>query len=357
MIDGMSCATPDLRTDLKGMPIGELEAFFARAGKEKYRARQVSRWIYQRYAERFAEMSDLSLGFREELDRTCRIASPPVEREQLSTDGTEKYLFRLEDGDAVESVLIPDEDRRTLCISSQAGCALGCAFCATGAAGFRRDLTSSEIVHQVGFAACRLEVRGAALSNVVFMGMGEPLGNVGEVSRAIDVLLSQFGFGLSGKRVTVSTAGLIPEMLALAEKYPVSFAVSINAPRDDLRSELMPVNRKDPLKDLVQVIRKIPLQSGRKVTAEYVLLAGVNDSSQDARDLARLLWEARVKVNLIPFNAHAGAEFRAPSPETVDRFRDILLTAGIQAITRERRGADIAAACGQLRGGMPGKSP
>lgn len=353
----MSAVTPDVRTDLKGMTLAELEAFFARAGKERYRARQVARWIYREYAENFNAMTDLSLDFREELARTCRIASPPVEKERLSTDGTEKYLFRLEDDETVESVLIPDEDRRTLCISSQIGCALRCGFCATGSMGFRRNMTSSEIIHQVCFAASRLDVRGAALSNVVFMGMGEPLENVVEVTRAIDILLSQFGFGLSGKRVTVSTAGVVPAMLALAENYPVSFAVSINAPRDELRSELMPINRKYPLRELVQAIRKVPLQSGRKVTAEYVLLAGVNDSPQDARDLARLLKDARVKVNLIPFNAHECGDFRPPYPEVVDRFRDILLTAGIQAITRERRGADIGAACGQLRGETPGKRP
>jgi len=353
----MSAVTPDVRTDLKGMTLAELESFFARAGKEKYRARQVSRWIYREYAENFRAMTDLSLDFREQLARTCRIASPAVEQERLSADGTEKYLFRLEDGETVECVIIPDEDRRTLCISSQVGCALRCGFCATGAMGFRRNMTSSEIIHQVCFAASRLDVRGAVLSNVVFMGMGEPLENVAEVARAIDILLSQFGFGLSGKRVTVSTAGVVPAMLALAEKYPVSFAVSINAPRDELRSELMPINRKYPLRELVQAIRKVPLQSGRKVTAEYVLLAGVNDSPQDARDLARLLKDARVKVNLIPFNAHECGDFRSPDPEVVDRFRDILLTAGIQAITRERRGADIGAACGQLRGATPGKRP
>ncbi len=356
MIEDMTGAPPDSRKDLKGMTLAELEAFFARSGKERYRARQVSRWIYQRFAETFATMTDLSLDFREELERDCRIAWPPAVKEQLSTDGTEKYLFRLEDGETVESVLIPDEERRTLCISSQVGCALRCAFCATGAMGFRRNMTSSEIIHQVCFAASRLEVRGAALSNVVFMGMGEPLENVAEVSRAIDILLSQFGFGLSGKRVTVSTAGVVPAMLALADSFPVSFAVSINAPRDDLRSELMPINRKYPLKELVQAIRKIPLQSGRKVTAEYVLLGGVNDSPRDARELARLLKDARVKVNLIPFNVHEGSEFRSPYPEAVDRFRDILLTAGIQAITRERRGADIAAACGQLRGRPAGET-
>jgi 23S rRNA (adenine2503-C2)-methyltransferase len=217
--------------------------------------------------------------------------------------------------------------------------------------GFRRNMTSAEIVHQVCFAVKRLKKRGERLTNVVFMGMGEPLENLPEVSRTIGILLSQFAFGLSGKRVTVSTAGVIPAMLALAEQFPVSFAVSINAPTDGLRSRLMPVNRKYPLKDLVAAMKRIPLQSGRKVTAEYVMLAGVNDSEKDARDLARLLKGARVKVNLIPYNAHEYGDFTSPSAETADRFRDVLLAAGIQAITRERRGADIRAACGQLRGG------
>ena len=187
------------------------------------------------------------------------------------------------------------------------------------------------------------------MTNVVFMGMGEPLRNVTEVSRAIGILLSQHGFGLSGKRVTVSTAGIVPEMLAMAEKYPVSFAVSVNASRDPQRSLLMPVNRRYPLKELVAAMKRIPLQSGRKLTAEYVLLSGVNDSPEDARELARLFRGGRIKVNLIPYNPLEGAPFRAPDPEVVDRFREILLGAGIQAITRERRGADIRAACGQLR--------
>ena len=286
--------------------------------------------------------------FREVLSASCRFSAPPAERVDISADGTEKALFRLEDGEAVESVLIPDEDRRTLCISSQAGCALGCGFCATGAMGFRRDLSSAEIVHQVCFFAKRLEERGERLSNVVFMGMGEPLRNVSEVSRAVDILLSQYGFGLSGKRVTVSTAGIVPEMLALAGRYPVSFAVSLNASRDPQRSLLMPVNRKYPLRELVAAMRRIPLQSGRKVTAEYVLLSGVNDTPADAGTLARLLKGARIKVNLIPYNPHPGSPYESPRQETVDRFRDILQAAGIQTITRERRGADIRAACGQL---------
>jgi 23S rRNA (adenine2503-C2)-methyltransferase len=345
----------DARTDLKGMTLPELEAFFAPRGKERYRARQMYRWVYRKFVYDFEGMTDLSKDFRNLLSSSCRISAPPAERIEVSADGTEKCLFRLEDGEAVESVLIPEESRRTLCISSQVGCALGCGFCATGAMGFRRDMTSAEIIHQACFSAKRLAERGERLSNVVFMGMGEPLRNVREVSRAIEILLSQDGFGLSGKRVTVSTAGIVPEMLAMAGKYPVSFAVSINASRDGQRSLLMPINGKYPLRELVAAIRRIPLQSGRKVTVEYVLLSGVNDSPEDAEALSRLLRGARVKVNLIPFNAHEGSPFEAPPPEAANRFRDVLLGAGIQTITRERRGVDIRAACGQLSCGFGGK--
>lgn len=344
----------DGRTDLKGVPVPELEALFSAWGKERYRARQVARWIYGRHVEDFSAMTDLSRSFREELLRACRVSSPPAERVETSVDGTEKLLFRLEDGETVESVLIPEEDRRTLCVSSQVGCRLRCAFCATGAMGFRRDMTSAEIVHQVCVAARELAGRGERLTNVVFMGMGEPLDNAPQVGRAIEILLSQDGFGMSGKRITVSTAGLVPAMLAMAERFPVSFAVSLNAPREELRTRLMPVNRRVALSELVEAMRRIPLRSGRKVTAEYVLLAGVNDSPGDARDLARLLRGARVKVNLIPYNPHGGGNFRSSAPADVDRFRETLAAEGIQAITRERRGADIRAACGQLRGARGG---
>ncbi len=339
----------DPRTDLKGLPLPELENRFSALGKERYRARQVSRWIYQRFAEDFAGMTDLSRAFREELARSFRISSPNAERIDRSRDGTEKFLFRLEDGEAIESVLIPEEDRRTLCVSSQAGCSLGCSFCATGASGFRRNLSSAEIVHQACFAARRLAPRGEKITNVVFMGMGEPLRNLPAVERAIAILLSPYGFGLSGKRVTVSTAGIVPEMLALASRWPVSLAVSLNAADDALRDRLMPVNRKYPLAALVSAMRRIPLQSGRKVTAEYVLLAGVNDRPEDALRLARRLRGLRVKVNLIPYNPHGEAGYSAPSPEAVERFLRLLREGGIQAILRERRGADIRAACGQLR--------
>jgi 23S rRNA (adenine2503-C2)-methyltransferase len=340
------------RTDIKGMTLPELEGFLARWGKERYRARQLFRWIYQKHVDDFAAMTDLSKELRGILASSCRVSGFPAERVEISSDGTEKYLFRLEDGEAVESVLIPDEGRRTLCISSQVGCPLLCGFCATGAAGFRRNMTSAEIVQQACFAARRLAERGERLSNVVFMGMGEPLLNVPEVSRTIGILLSQFAFGISGKRVTVSTAGIVPGMLSLAAEHPVSFAVSINAARDDLRSLLMPVNRNYPLKEVVAAMRMVPLQSGRKVTAEYVLLAGVNDSTEDAHSLSRLFRGGRIKVNLIPYNPHEASPHRAPEADVVDRFRDVLVAGGVQTIRRERRGADIRAACGQLSGSV-----
>lgn len=346
----MMNAMSDARTDIKGMPLKEMERFFQSRGEERYRANQVSRWIYRRHAEEFSVMTDLSRDFREEIGRSCRISSPPAEKEERSHDGTEKFLFRLEDGEAVESVLIPEEARRTLCASTQVGCALSCAFCATGTSGFRRNMTSAEIIHQACFAARRLATRGERLTNVVFMGMGEPLENVPEVSRAIEILLSPFGFGMAGRRVTVSTAGILPAMRDLADRYPVSFAVSLNAASEEVRSRLMPVNRRHPLRDLIAAMRGIPLRSGRKVTAEYVLLSEVNDSPAEAEALARLLSGARIKVNLIPVNPHEQGDFRPPSPASVDRFRNILMAAGVQTITRERRGADIRAACGQLRG-------
>jgi 23S rRNA (adenine2503-C2)-methyltransferase len=346
----MMNAMEDARTDLKGMPLPELTGFFRSRGKERYRARQVSRWLYRKFAEEFSMMTDLSRDFRDEMETMCRISSPPAEKEELSLDGTEKVLFRLEDGEGIESVLIPEESRRTLCVSTQAGCALSCVFCATGASGFRRNMTSAEIIHQACFAGRKLAERGERLTNVVFMGMGEPLENVPEVSRAIDILLSQYGFGMAGKRVTVSTAGIIPAMRDLADRYPVSFAVSLNAASEEVRSRLMPVNRRYPLRDLIPAMRGIPLRSGRKVTAEYVLLSGVNDAPAEARALARLLSGSRIKVNLISVNPHDQGDFRPPSPASVERFRDILMAGGVQTITRERRGADIRAACGQLRG-------
>jgi 23S rRNA (adenine2503-C2)-methyltransferase len=347
----------DARTDLKGIPLAELEGVLARHGKERYRARQLFRWLYRHLASSFAEMTDLSREFRSALEEGYSIASPPAERTDVSRDGTTKFLFRLADGEAAESVLIPDEERRTLCISSQAGCALACRFCATGATGFRRDMTPSEVIHQVCHGERALRSRGEAITNVVFMGMGEPLLNPAAVRKALSILLDLHGFGLAGKRVTVSTAGVLPAMTEIARDFPVSLAVSVNAVRDDLRSSIMPANRAWPLREVVAAMRAIPLRPGRKVTAEYVLLGGVNDTPADARELARLFHGSAVKVNLIPFNPHEWSGYVSPTRETVERFREILLSRGIQAITRERRGADIAAACGQLRGRADGSPP
>jgi 23S rRNA (adenine2503-C2)-methyltransferase len=336
--------------ELKGMPIEALEAFFSANGKERFRARQLSRWLYQKFADDFSEMTDLSKPFREKLADGCTVTPPVVDSIERSSDGTEKYLVRLPDGETVESVLIPEEGRSTLCISSQVGCAMKCGFCATGALGFKRNMTAAEIVNQVVFAGKRLAADGERVTNIVFMGMGEPLENYDEVCRVIDILLSVYGFHLAGKRVTVSTSGVIPQMLALSARFPVSIAVSLNAARDDLRSTLMPVNRKYPLKELVAAMRKIPLDRGRKVTVEYVLLKGINDSPADARDVARLLRGIPVKINLIPFNAHEFGDFVSPPQSVADEFRDILVAAGMITITRGRRGDDIRAACGQLRG-------
>ncbi len=338
--------------ELKGMPIGELESFFSAEGKERFRARQMSRWLYQRFADDFSGMTDLSKPFRDQLSAGCTLTAPACELVDGSSDGTEKYLFRLQDGESVESVMIPEEGRTTLCVSSQVGCAMRCGFCATGAIGFKRNMTAAEIVNQVVFAGKRLKARDQLLTNIVFMGMGEPLENYDEVSRVIEILLSVYGFHLAGKRVTVSTAGVVPRMLSLSERFPVSIAVSLNAARDDLRSELMPINRKYPLKELVGAMREIPLHRGRKVTVEYVLLQGVNDSLADARDVARLLKGIPVKINLIPFNAHEFGDFVSPPRSVADAFRDVLIDAGMLAITRGRRGNDISAACGQLSAGQ-----
>ncbi len=338
--------------ELKGMPIGELESFLFSEGKERFRARQLSRWLYQRFADDFSGMTDLSKPFREKLSGGCTLTLPSCDLIEGSSDGTEKYLFRLEDGESVESVLIPEEGRTTLCVSSQVGCAMRCGFCATGAIGFKRNMTAAEIVNQVVFAGKRLKDANQCLTNVVFMGMGEPLENYDEVCRVLDILLSVYGFHLAGKRITVSTSGVVPRMLSLSERFPVSIAVSLNAANDDLRSELMPINRKYPLKELIGAMRQIPLHRGRKVTVEYVLLQGVNDSVSDARDLARLLRGIPVKVNLIPFNAHEFGDFVSPPRSVADAFRDVMVDAGMLAITRSRRGNDISAACGQLSAGQ-----
>jgi 23S rRNA (adenine2503-C2)-methyltransferase len=333
------------KTDLKNFDLEGLESFIAGCGKERYRARQIFKWLYQKDAVTFAEISNLSKEFRGELENSAVISSFVPETVEVSQDGARKYLFRLEDGNAVESVLIPEEDRATLCLSSQVGCAMACEFCLTGTFKLARNLSTAEIVNQV----CAVK-REAEIRNIVFMGMGEPLANLDNVIRALRIIMSQDGLQFSSRRVTVSTAGLVPELDLLGEAVTVNLAVSLNATTDEVRSRLMPINRKYPLKELLTACKRFPLPARRMITFEYVMIKGINDTLDDAKRLVRLISNIPSKVNLIPFNEHEGCSHKKSDQETIDRFHHYLLEKHITVITRASRGDDISAACGQLRG-------
>jgi 23S rRNA (adenine2503-C2)-methyltransferase len=334
----------------------DLAAWLATRGEPTYRARQILRWVYQKGAASFAEMSDLSKGLRTELAEGFEIARPRLVRLARAQDRTRKLLFGLADGGRVESVLIPAEssDRLTLCISSQVGCGMGCAFCATATLGLTRNLTAHEIVDQV--LEARRELAGAAaagapqstITNVVFMGMGEPLHNADEVVRAIGLLTADWGVGLSPRRITVSTVGLVPQIERVLRDTKVNLAVSLSATTDALRSRLMPVNRKYPLAALLGACRKLPLPKRKRITFEYVMLRGENDSLEDARRLGQLLRGIPSKVNLIPFNAFPGSRFASSERAAIEALRAALLRQDVHATIRESRGSDIQAACGQL---------
>jgi 23S rRNA (adenine2503-C2)-methyltransferase len=333
------------KTDLKNYNLQELEAFIAGQGKERYRARQIFKWLYQKDATTFEEMSNLSREFRLELENCAYISSLVPETVEVSRDGARKYLFHLADGDAIETVLIPEEGRNTLCLSSQVGCAMACEFCLTGTFKLVRNLQASEIVNQV----CAVK-REAEIRNIVFMGMGEPLANLDNVVRALGIITSPEGLQFSTRRVTVSTSGLVPEMDRLGKEVTVNLAVSLNATTDEVRSRLMPINRKYPLKELLAAMRRFPLPARRMITIEYVMIKGINDSLEDARRLTKLLGNIPAKVNLIPFNEHEGCSLRKSDQDSIDLFHRYLLDKHLTVITRASRGGDISAACGQLRG-------
>ncbi len=344
-------------TNLLGLPRPDLERFVAQLGSKPFRARQLMQWVYKRAEPSFERMTDLAKAFRAELGAHACVRAPEIIDEQRSADGTRKWLLRADGSQAFEMVYIPEPDRATLCISSQVGCALDCAFCSTAQQGFNRNLTTAEIVGQVWLANRELTgtladlARERAVTNVVFMGMGEPLANFRNVVPALDILLDDFGFDLSRRRVTLSTSGLVPQIYKLAEYSNVALAVSLHAPDDALRSELVPINRKHPIGELLEACwHYIDERNGRSVTFEYVLLEGVNDSRAQARALARLLAGHPAKVNLIPFNPFPGTRYRRSSPEAVHAFRDELLRRGMLATVRRTRGDDIDAACGQLAG-------
>ncbi|WP_211332009.1 23S rRNA (adenine(2503)-C(2))-methyltransferase RlmN [Inmirania thermothiophila] len=345
------------RTNLLGLDRGGLAAYFAQRGEPAFRAVQLARWVYRRGVTDFAAMTDLSKGLRARLAEEAELTLPEVLAERVSADGTRKWLLRLADGNAVETVFIPEPDRGTLCVSSQVGCVLNCSFCMTARQGFSRNLTAAEIVAQVWLAQQRLggfaiaERSRRPITNVVLMGMGEPLLNLEAVIPALRLLVDDHGFGLSRRRVTVSTAGVVPGIRRLREAAPVSLAVSLHATTDALRDRLVPLNRKYPIRELLAACAEyVADDPRRRVTFEYVLLAGVNDAVADAEALVRLLRGIPAKVNLIPFNPFPGAPYRRPAQAAVDRFRDVLLAAGMTAITRRPRGDDIEAACGQLAG-------
>jgi len=339
--------------ELNDHSLPRLRAAFAERGLAPFRAEQVAGWVYRQGVEDPAQMSNLPGELRAELGDAIRLRALELESLACSQDGTRKGVLRARDGARVESVWIPEEHRSTLCVSTQVGCSLRCSFCATGALGLTRNLTTAEIVDQV----CRMREalpEGGALSNVVFMGMGEPLLNLPAVLEAVRILIDPKAFGFAPRRVTVSTAGVVPRIPTLLRAAPVNLAVSLHATTDAVRDELVPLNRRFPLRELLGTLAALPeLSRRRPVFFEYTLMEGVNDAPEDAERLVKLLAQIPSKVNLIPMNPHPDAPYRPPAPEVADRFLAVLARARLTATLRRPRGADIAAACGQLalRGG------
>jgi 23S rRNA (adenine2503-C2)-methyltransferase len=337
-----------------------LEAYFTQIGEKPFRAAQVLKWIYQFGVDDFNEMSNLSKSLREKLSKEAEIKLPDIVTEQISDDGTIKWLLRLDSGNSIETVFIPENDRGTLCISSQVGCALECSFCSTAQQGFNRNLSTAEIISQVVIANRSLKCiprNERVISNVVLMGMGEPLLNFDNVVTAINIMLEDNAYGLSKRRVTLSTSGVVPALDRLKEVSDVSLALSLHAANDELRNELVPINRKYPIKELLAACKRyIAGETKRKITVEYVLLDGVNDTPQHARELVKLLKDLPCKVNLIPFNPFPNSGYETSSNEAIERFRNIVVKGGLVTTTRKTRGEDIDAACGQLAGKVMDKT-
>ena len=340
--------------NLLGLPPSELEAYCIAIGEKPFRAKQLMRWMHHAGVDDFSAMTDVSKALRERLGAEAIIAGPAVRRDTTAGDGTRKWLLDVGTGNAVETVFIPEPRRGTLCISSQAGCALECSFCSTGRQGFNRNLTVAEIIGQL-WLANRALGRGVTaerpITNVVMMGMGEPLANFDNVVAAMRLMLDDAAYGLSRRRVTLSTSGLVPAMDRLRDTLPVSLAVSLHAPNDELRNELVPINRKYPIRELLAAcLRYIEKAPRDFVMFEYVMLSGVNDTVAHARELAKLVADVPCKLNLIPFNPFPGSGYVRSSADALARFKDVLLCADVMATVRRTRGDDIDAACGQLAG-------
>lgn len=353
--DESELAVYDGKTDLLGLDKAAMEAFFRQIGEKPFRAAQVMKWIHQFGVSEFDEMTNLSKALREKLSQVAVIRTPKIIAEQKSADGTIKWLLEVDQNNSVETVFIPESSRGTLCISSQVGCALDCRFCATGKQGFNRNLENWEIVAQMWVANKALGCKPKeerVISNIVFMGMGEPLLNVAHTFPAARILMDDNAYGLSKRRVTISTAGVVPAIDKIKEALDVSLAISLHAPNNPLRDELVPINQKYPLEQLMPSLHRYVEggHSKKHVTVEYVMLDQVNDRLEHAKELAELLKELPCKVNLIPFNPFTGTSYQRSSNNAIRRFQEYLMEAGINCTVRRTRGDDIDAACGQLAG-------
>lgn len=339
-----------MKPNIKDLSLKEFEAHLAGAKEPSYRAKQIWQWLFQKRAASFAEMTNLSASLRGSLAQDFTISRLTILRQEVSRDGTKKFLFGLSDGHSIESVLIPEEKRLTLCVSTQAGCGFGCTFCATAVLGLKRNLQASEILDQI-LDASRSLARDQRITHVVLMGMGEPLANYAQTVNALKVMTdTNWGIGISPRRITLSTVGLVPQIQKLMDETKVNLAISLHAPTDELRDQLMPVNRKYSLQDLMECCRALPIPRRKRITFEYVLLRGINDSINAAEALCGLLRGIRCKVNIIPFNPHPGSRYQRPDDAEVDRFQRVLQAHGLQINIRRPRGDDIQAACGQLQG-------
>jgi len=356
-VEQLDLKAPTEKINLLGLSREKMAAFFLSIGEKPFRAQQILKWIHHHGVHDFDEMTNISKALREHLKTTAEIRPPEVVTEKTSKDGTRKWAVRVSGGSLVETVLIPDGDRGTLCVSSQVGCSLDCSFCSTGKQGFQRDLTAAEIVGQIWLAIKSYDAFPSTdkkvVTNVVMMGMGEPLLNFDNVVDAMDIMLDDFGYGISKRRVTLSTSGVVPALDKLGDVSQVSLAISLHAPNDKLRDQLVPINKRYPIAELLAACNRYwdkQNDTHRVTTVEYTLIAGINDSPAQARELVALLKDFPCKINLIPFNPFSLSDYRRPSKNAVNRFWQILSDSDIVTTVRSTRGDDIDAACGQLVG-------
>src|SRR3989338_5221104 len=339
------------RFNLKDLSLQKMEDLVSSLGEKPYRVHQIYEWVFQKDVSSIGEMTNLSKNLRNQLSELSYISRLSIADKRVSKDGTEKYLLMLEDGNSIESVLIPDEDRLTLCISTQVGCKLNCAFCLTGKGGFIRNLNHYEIIEQI--LSVRREKKD--IINIVLMGMGEPLDNYENVIKSIKTMISPHGLKIPAKRITLSTSGLIPEIKKLAkENLKINLAVSLNASDNETRDKIMPLSKKYPIEELLKTLKEYPLPPNRRITFEYVMIKRLNDSIEDAKKLSNILKGIKCKINLIPFNSYEGVDYEATDYKNVEDVRNILISQHYTTIIRKSKGADISAACGQLRGKWQG---